>query len=374
MKAVKAGICLMAIMLISGCWGQINFDQLTVVSAIGLDPDKNGMVRVTVQLSNPTLPVAAGGGSQQRRPFVNYDAVGITIQEAIERIQHQAKKSLFFPQTKIVLIGERLARRGLDDHLDYFWREMNQNLNSYVLVSRMPARLALDTAMELEAVPADEWRKYLEGDWKRPLQVDIQMYQFLPRLNQIGHQAVSPGIGPFNKSGKSEIMEIGDTAVFKNDRMVGWLSGEESQIVNWLTDASHSGSIHTDLAKEESVSFSLHSIRAQVTPVLRNGQLSMKVRVKGEAEVLTATVPLHYILENAMLRDVLNQQLESAVEETIDKVFRQYGSDVIGFGEALHRSMPAEWRKRKINWEKELRSLDTDISVSFRIRKSGLLH
>jgi len=374
MKAVKAGICLLAVMLISGCWGQINFDQLTVVSAIGLDPAKNNMIRVTLQLSNPTLPVAAGGGSQQRRPFVNYDAVGVTIQEAVERIQHQAKKSLFFPQTKVVLISEQFARRGLDDTLDYFWRETNQNLNSWVLVSRMPARHVLDKAMELEPVPADEWRKYLEGDWKRPLQIDVQMYQFLPRLNQTGYQAVSPGIGPFNKSGKSDIMEIGDTAVFKNDRMIGWLSGEESQIVNWLTGASRHGSFHTDLAKEESVSFNLNSVRAKLTPVLSGGRLSMQVRVKGEAEVLTATVPLHFGSEHAMLRDVLNRQLTTAIEKTIDKVFRQFGSDVIGFGETLHRRMPAEWKKRKPDWDEELRGLNADISVSFEVKRSGLLH
>ena len=374
MKPVKAGIGLLAVLLLSGCWGQINFDQLTVVSAIGLDPAKNDMVRVTLQLSNPTLPVAAGGGSQQRRPYVNYDAIGVTIQEAVERIQHQAKKSLFFPQTKVVLISEAFARRGLDDTLDYFWRETNQNLNSWVLVSRLPARQVLDKAMELEPVPAEEWRKYLQGDWKRPLQVDVQMYQFLPRLNQIGHQAVSPGIGPFNKSGKTDIMEIGDTAVFKNDRMIGWLSGEESQIVNWLTGISRRGSFHTDLKKEESISFSLNGIRAKVKPVIRGNKLVMKVRIKGEAEVLTATVPLHFSTEQAMLRDILNQQAKLAVEETIDKLFHKYASDVIGFGEALHRSKPKEWKNRKSNWDEELRQVETEIAVSFRVRRSGLLH
>ncbi|MFC4597110.1 Ger(x)C family spore germination protein [Cohnella hongkongensis] len=374
MKAAKAGIGLLAAVLTSGCWGQINFDQLTVVSAIGLDPAKNGRVRVTLQLSNPTLPVTAGGGSQARRPFVNYDAVGVTIQEAVERIQHQAKKSLFFPQTKVVLISEPFARRGLDDTLDYFWRETNQNLNSWVLVSTLPARHVLDKAMELESVPAEEWMKYLKGDWKRPLQVDIQMYQFLPRLNQTGFQAVSPGIGPFNRSGKSDIMEIGDTAIFKNDRMVGWLSGEESQIVNWLTGSSRNGSFHTDLAKEESVSFNLSAVRARMTPVLRDGRLSVNVRIRGEAEVLTATLPLHFGDEHEMLRDTLNKQLQLAVEETIDKLFRQYGSDVVGLGEALHRSHPAEWTKRKPRWEEELRGANARVSVSFRIRKSGLLH
>ncbi len=373
MKPAKTVIGLLAAMLISGCWGQINFDQLTVVSAIGLDPAQNDMVRVTLQLSNPTLPVAAGGGSQQRRPYVNYDAVGVTIQEAVERIQHQAKKSLFFPQTKVVLISEEFARRGLDDTLDYFWRETNQNLNSWVLVSRLPARQVLDKAMELEPVPSEEWRKYLQGDWKRPLQVDVQMYQFLPRLNQIGHQAVSPGIGPLNASGKSDIMEIGDTAVFKNDRMVGWLSGEESQIVNWLTGTSRRGSFHADLAKEESVSFNLNAIRTHVTPVIRGDRLIMKVRIQGVAEVMTATVPLDFSKQQTMMRDILNRQLERAVRETIAKLFANYASDAIGFGEALHRRMPAEWQKRKTNWDEELRRTVTEITVSFRVRRTGLL-
>ena len=52
----------------------------------------------------------------------------------------------------------------------------------------------------------------------------------------------------------------------------------------------------------------------------------------------------------------------------------QFGSDVIGFGETLHRRMPAEWKKRKPDWDEEIRGLDADISVSFEVKRSGLLH
>ncbi|MFC4303820.1 Ger(x)C family spore germination protein [Cohnella boryungensis] len=373
MRALKSFLCLLSMLMLSGCWSQINFDQLTVVSAIGLDAAEDDQVRVTLQLANPTLPIAASGGGQQRRPYANYDATGITIHAAIQQIQHQAKKSLFFPQTKIVLIGEKLARRGLDDLLDYFWRETDQNLNSWVLVSRQSAHKTLEEAKELEPVPSQEWKKYLAGTWKRPLHPDVEIYQFLPRLNQVGFQAMSPGIFRSSSAGQDGVMEIGGTAVFRNDRMVGWLTGDESQIVNWLTRGSSRGSFQTDIEHEEAVNFSLTSIRAKIVPVVRDGRLAMRLKLTGVAEVLTTTMPLDFSQAQPMLRQVLNRQVERAVSKTMDKLFVTYGSDVIGFGETLHRRMPSEWKKRKASWDSDLKKVDVEIAVSFRIKRAGLL-
>ncbi|MBN2984176.1 Ger(x)C family spore germination protein [Cohnella algarum] len=368
----KAVLCLLLLLPLGGCWSEIDPDQITVVSAIGLDPAENGNIAVTVQLMNPTLPIAAGGGNQQRRPFAIYSANGKTIQDAVELIQLAAKKSLFFPQTQVVLIGETLARRGLDDFLDFFWREENQNFNSWTLVSRLPAKQMLENASELKAVPAEEWKAFLRGKWGRPQNVAMQMYQFLPRLNQVGFQAVSAGIGPAPNPSKKGLMEIGDAAVFRNDRMVGWLTEDESQIVNWLAGTSSKGRFLI-VADGEAASMAMSSIRVRVFPVFREDRILFKIRLKGAAELKTSTMPINLAKDRGKLKKLLDEQLTEAIEKTVDKTFKTYKSDIFGFGEVIHRRHPGKWRTLKPQWNEQLESVETEIEVSFRIERAGLL-
>ncbi|ANY69303.1 hypothetical protein BBD42_24570 [Paenibacillus sp. BIHB 4019] len=372
----KYAAILSLLLLLSGCWSQINFDQLTVVSAIGLDLNKQGQLEVTVQLVNPTLPVAAGGGGQQRRAIATYAATGVTIESALEVIRKQAKKSLFFSQTKVILIGERLARQGMDDMMDFFWREPNQNFNSWIMVSRRPIKEVLTRSQELQAVAADEWKAYFKSKRYKPTSGGIQLYQFLPRLEQTSFQAAVPGMFLVNSTGsKNMIMEITDLAVFRNNKMVGWLNSEEAQIVSWLTELSSMGMFEIATKDIKSVMFDLDSIHMAISPVYVNGKLKMNVRMKTKASIKTSTELLDLSEKQTtdLLKKELSDALTASIEKTVYKLFRSYKSDVIGFGEAIHRRDAKSWKKMKNNWNEELAQIDVQTSISIEIVKSGLL-
>ncbi|MEF3302565.1 Ger(x)C family spore germination protein [Paenibacillus sp. GYB003] len=369
-------VCFLPVLplVLGGCWSQINLDQLTVVSAIGLDAAEDDRVEVTVQLVNPTLPVAAGGG-QQRKPFAIYSSKGLTIEDALKQIKQQAKKSVFLPQTRVVLIGEAMARRGLDGIMDFFWREPTHNMNSWVLISKTPARKALESSFELEAVPADEWKEYLNSKERRPSIEADMLYQFLPRLQQDGFHASAAGMFPVSGARGKQIMKIGNTAVFKREKMVGWLTLEESQTTNWLTRDSRKGSMRVDLPEQGEINFDLRNIRVRIDPAFRQDRASMKIRVQGDAEIVTTTALLNVADPKtvAMLEQRLNERIRASIEETIAKVCGTYKTDVFGFGESIHRKFPQKWKSLKKQWDEEVDKLDAQVSVSMNVFKSGML-
>ncbi|SFE25245.1 Spore germination B3/ GerAC like, C-terminal [Paenibacillus algorifonticola] len=372
----KYAVILSLMLLLSGCWSQINFDQLTVVSAIGLDVNKQGQLEVSVQLVNPTLPVAAGGGGQQRRAIAMYTANGLTVEDALETIRKQAKKSLFFSQTKVLLIGERLARQGLDDMMDFFWREPNQNFNCWVMVSKQSIPEVLSDSKELQAVAAEEWKAYFKNKTYKPTSGGIQLYQFLPRLEQSSFQAAVPGLIQVSKpSSKDMIMEIKDLAVFRNTKLVGWLTSEEAQIISWLTQQSSLGMFEVSTKDIKSVMFELKNIHIAMKPVYENGQLQMKVRMRTQATIKTSTEKLD--LTEKQTTDLLETELSNAISETIEKtvykLYRSYKSDAIGFGEAIHRKAPKSWKTLKGDWNNKLAQINVQSSISIEIIKSGLL-
>ncbi|MGR6018729.1 Ger(x)C family spore germination C-terminal domain-containing protein [Bacillus paranthracis] len=48
-----------------------------------------------------------------------------------------------------------------------------------------------------------------------------------------------------------------------------------------------------------------------------------------------------------LLEHVLEKQSEKQALQTIKKVQKQYGTDIFGFGEAIHRKYPSEWKGLK---------------------------
>ncbi|KQN99955.1 Ger(x)C family spore germination protein [Paenibacillus sp. Leaf72] len=372
----KYACFLSMLLLLSGCWSQINFDQLTVVSAIGLDVNKQGQLQVTVQLVNPTLPVAAGGGGQQRRAIATYSASGLTVEDALETIRKQAKKSLFFSQTKVLLIGERLARQGLDHKMDFFWREPNQNFNCWVMVSRRPVKEVLTDSKELQAVAADEWKAYFKNKTYKPTSGGIQLYQFLPRLEQSSFQVAVPGLLQVDNSGSKDIvMEITDLAVFRNNLMVGWLNSEETQVVSWLTQLSAQGLFQMTTEDKKSIMFDLKNIHIAMKPTFENGQLQMNVRMKSKASIKTSTDTLDLTDKKTtdLIKSELSNAITASIEKTLYKLFRSYKSDAVGFGETIHRKAPKSWETLKDGWNEELANIKVQSSISIEIVKSGLL-
>lgn len=374
-RLTRSVILITAMTFLSGCWSQINFDQLTVVSAVGLDITEQRQLEVTVQLVNPTLPISAGGGNQQRRSFATYSAAGETIEDALEIIRQQAKKSLFFPQTRVVLIGEKLARSGLDGMMDYFWRNQFQNFNSFILIFKGEAKEALTDAKELQAVSADEWKAFLHNKYYKNFSGAVELYQFLPRLEQIGFQAAAPALYRAQGYNSAEqIMEIDGLGVFSGGKLAGWLDREEAQIVNWLNGISRFGTARIT-HEGNRVNFRLEPLQTSIRPIFSGDKLTLHIRLMGQAGVITSTRQLD-LSEGSMnneLRSSLQEQLKQQIEQTVSKLFRVYRSDAIGFGEVIHRKAPARWKSLKKEWNEQLPQIELAIEVSFDLVKSGLL-
>ncbi|WP_028559761.1 Ger(x)C family spore germination protein [Paenibacillus pinihumi] len=375
-RLLKGFLLLTVLSLLSGCWSQINFDQLTVVSAVGLDLNKDKHLEVTVQLVNPTLPISAGGGNQQRRSIATYSAPGNTIEEALDLIRQQAKKSLFFPQTRVIMIGEKLARRGIRGVMDFFWRNQHQNFNSYVIISKDPVREALSSSQELQAVSADEWKAYLTSKYYKSFSGSIEMYQFLPRLDLVGYQAAAPGLRAVERYGTNQrIMAIEELAVFRNHKLAGWMSNEQTQMVNWLSGMSQSGPVQIKLEDDIIISFDLDPIVVRLTPVFDAGRITMRVKMVAEAGIITSTkeLDLSSLKMSSKIVQKLTDDLKMQIEQTTYKMFRTYGTDAIGFGEAIHRKAPAQWKKLKKDWNSELAGIQVETDVKVIMIKSGLM-
>jgi len=149
-------VSLSLIFPLTGCWNSRELNDLAIVSAIGIDKAASkDEYRVTFQLVNPSATATSAGASTGQPPITIYTSTDHTLFGALRKTSKQASRQLFFAHTQLIVIGEDLARSGIDNLFDIFERSHELRLNSAILVSRdTDAASILKVLIPVENQPA----------------------------------------------------------------------------------------------------------------------------------------------------------------------------------------------------------------------------
>ncbi|HBC91766.1 MAG TPA: Ger(x)C family spore germination protein, partial [Pelotomaculum sp.] len=178
------------------------------------------------------------------------------------------------------------------------------------------------------------------------------------------------------------IIKIGGTAVFKGNKMVGWLDERESRGLLWVKGKVKGGVITVPcLSGKGSVEgqrFSLEIIRnnSKIEPELTDGALGVTVKVDLQANILEAECPEELDKPEviAAIDQLLAAEVQGEVEDALTKAQREYKTDVFGFGTVFHRKYPVVWKEIKENWMDIYPGLPVYIEVNAVIPRTGLVN
>lgn len=125
-------------LLLSGCWDDRELNELGITSGSAYDWEDNQW-KATYQVINPSSGASgmgsSGGGSTSSPPFLTFTVKGRTIMEAIERTNLTSTREMFFSHSRIAVIGESLARHGINQLIDIFLRKQDARETVYVFIS-----------------------------------------------------------------------------------------------------------------------------------------------------------------------------------------------------------------------------------------------
>ncbi|MHB8918629.1 MAG: Ger(x)C family spore germination protein, partial [Desulfocucumaceae bacterium] len=240
-----------------GCWDHREVERLGIVMATGVDLAPEGRFRVIVQNINPSAlgrGMAGGGGVMpgvSSKPYRNRSIEGETMFEAIRELSRQTPRQLFFAHNQVILISEKLAReRGVTEVMDFFERNPQIRRTTWLLVGKGDMNALLDEPGRLEGSPAQRMFGIISerdlssqyavqrlGDFLETMESEsTQPYTAV--LERIPNKALTPEHR--NKLAEGHIAEphqsmvINGTAVFRRDKMAGWLNSKESRGLLWI--------------------------------------------------------------------------------------------------------------------------------------------
>lgn len=167
MKRRSLLICVLILMqiFVTGCWSRRELNDLAI--AVGIGIDKIGdQYQVSAQVVLPSQIAGSKGGSPQA-PVNLYKATGNTVYEALRKITTVSPRKIYISHLRILVLGEDLAKEGINDVLDFMSRDTDTRNDYFIVVAKdAKAEDALKILTSLEKIPAVRLFSSLESSEK----------------------------------------------------------------------------------------------------------------------------------------------------------------------------------------------------------------
>jgi len=382
--------CFLLLLLLPGCVvssPQIN--DLAIVTAVGIDSgDEPGEVRVTAQIVRAAdargQTGAPSGGIGQ--PIHSIAAEGRTIFEAIRNMARFSTRRIYWAHNFVIVMNDDYAKDGIADMIDFFTRNHQLRMRTWVLVTPDSASELVSTITGLEIIPGegiDKLFRYNRIVAEAPRTNMMRLQEAF--LNESTHPVIAKaelkGRGIPNKRpeqlGAIDQVELSGTAVFRGDKFIGYLSPSKSRSLLYFIEKVESA-IYTlpcpTAASGNNIyaSFEMVGNRFSVEPAMENGKPSFRVRLSADFNFVETgcRMPLQRMMP--AIEEQLEEQIEKEFGEFYRAVQEEYKVDVMKLGEVVHNRYPAQWNDIKERWKDLFPTVDIATQVDVNIRSTVL--
>lgn len=366
------------LLLLSGCWDRIEINDLAIVTAAAIDKKGDDQIELSLQIFIPkSLSMGGGqggGGAGGGAVTLIASEKGSNLSDALSKLQSELPRKVFWGQCKVFIFGEKIAKEGIQDHLDFLLRHPQPRERALVFVSEGEAKKIIEIQTELERFSAETIRELAD----LRVGVNITLQDLNEMLISESKAATLPYLKVITEKKKnSQFPKIIGSAVFKDDQMVGTLSEKETRGILWLRDEIEGYTVTIEpKGAKGSISLNPVSARANLVPEIYNNNWRIKAKIRTEGSVVQN-------LTNQDLSDpIFLKSVEKAYQEgiqrrvklAIEKVQNELNADIVGFAKKFHRKYPKHWEQVENRWDEKFPEVEVVMEVEAYIRRQGYIN
>lgn len=407
-------LTLMVVFTAGGCWGSRETDEVAYILSIGLDRGEKERFLVTISIANPQNIAGAGAGGGSSGGSAGEGGLGSSVIMSVESsaiipslnlFDTSVDRKLSLLHTKAYIISEELAREGLHDLLLPLIRYRELRGTALVLISKGSAREFIDKnkpLLELSPTKQFELMRQLTGT--HGLYAVTLFHNFYNDLKSFAVDGTIPLVairqggqgsagqvagdsgghvlgyyeaGEVPITGGNPAQVIGN-AVFRGDRMVGIINGEEVRYLLMLQGKFREGkmTVADPLAAGTMVGLLVKQarnpkIRTEIDP---EGNVAIDVDIYLEPEIIGIMSGINYETEEnkALLEEAISLEIQRGCQELIRRTQEEFRSDIVGFGRKVRYhfwTLPA-WEE--FRWLEHYPEAEVNVTVHSKIRRTGL--
>lgn len=404
LKKVILIALILSLFLTTGC-DYIDYEDLTLISAIGIDFDETtDQVTVTVQYmatSTAGSSQESGSGSKTKPSPLVIRASGLNISDALSKIQQATGNKLFYSYMEAVVIGENAAKFILMDTLQFAERTPHIRTTASLVITTGKAEKVLSTYDERISAPAGKnIRSLVKQSLRTGTAFPVSIQDFIEKLVITGRQPVAPLITVEYMDDSQDKSSSGNTddqgpviygqlrkgyykvngiAVFQGEKFIGCLDAKESTGLGYI--------LNKNLKPYEYVTYAEDDTKNTLIFQVVKSKSNISVRIDDDKPVFTINTHLEAFLMKDInnndltlltpeVIDMLNKELANSVHSEIDSAIqkgqKEYATDIFDFGFDFYRKDPALWKIQfKDNWKDIFPDIQIDVDVTAKVINTG---
>ena len=172
-------------------------------------------------------------------------------------------------------------------------------------------------------------------------------------------------------------LRLHGAAVFRKNRLVGWLNDSETKGYLYAMSKAKQGMISLKLHQtaRRDVVFSMTRAKSKITPNIKNGQIAFHIKIKAEGDLQQHedTMPIANPEDIKAIEQVTSREIKNMVENAVNAAKGRLKADIFGFGDRLHKKYPKVWREVEKDWGDIYPDVKVIVNVDAKIRRTGMI-
>lgn len=370
------------ILIFCGCTDYKELNNIAIVTGFAVDLEDDNY-KVSVLISNSQK--AEESAKEGEAGTIVYDGKGKTISMALKKIDNRIPKQLYLGHLAVVIVSEDVAKKGLDDITDYFFRSPETTKRFYIIMTRKEDKASdvLKILSPLESFPSQNIKLNIENaNNTSSISDDLTYSKFTETYLKKGIEPYLPTLeiyGNKDKGSSSKLLESVDLksfvglkglALFKGDKFVDYASENESRGINLAIGSTSEMIIETD-CNDDYIVTAISNLKTEKKVHFENNNpvIYLNVKSQGDIQEVTCNIDLYKQSNIEKIKEKTEKKMEQLINEGIKKA-KDNKTDIFGFGNLIYKKNPSYFNSIN-DWNEEFNNIKINVKVSVDIKNKG---
>ena len=383
MKKFALIITFILTITLTGCGGYKELNNLSIVTAVAFDKT-NDEYELSFLIANS--PKAQTSAKEGEAKTTVYTGKGKTIAEASKDIEQIVPKQIYLGHINVVIISEDIAEDGFLKIADWLLRNPQTRKKFYLLQAKdVSAKNILKIVSPLESFPSQSIATLIESNSEtKSIASSITYSNFISQILEKGYDPILPSItikGSVKKGSNEKNLEttepesylvLGPIAIYKGDKLEGFLSEKESWAINVLKNEAKEVNYNVKYQNQD-ISIETSSLKSNIKII---DEKTIEITISGVGDIynINNQTDIQNYKEINKIEKTWSKSLKQDLSKVVKKVQNKYKADIFGFGNLIYKNNPKTWEKLEKDWNsKYFPNLKVKIKTNLQINATGSL-
>lgn len=368
---------------LTGCFNYRELNDLAIVSGVSVSK-VDDKYKLTVEVLNPKNQQDISGTIEP--DFIIYTAEDTSIQKIFRKMIKESPKKMYVAHMDIMIIDESVCKDDIKYILDFFSRDPEMRDEFYVLVGKSDDVLNITTP--LENISSNNILRSLEANSNYLGTTNLVTYNdfvdmflndnieiALPSVYVVGNKKNGEDISNMESTDNDASSILSDIAVFKKNKLLGYLNETESIAYNFVMDNINGTLIRNDYENKQFVINEVINSKSNVLVDVDKNKVKIEIKGKAAISEVNYDCDLYDSKTIKKIEKDLNNKIESLIKDNVNNIIKKYDSDIFGFADMYYKKDPKKFKKMKDKWyEDYFKNIDIEVKSDVNIFEKGNLN